>query len=259
VRSTCRLLALCTLLGGLWAACSRNSGPATGAYLRQCAALASGVAERVRALPAIALPARPAAPAQDATDEQQRIYEGLVRIHPLYVNQYHAAVLQRLHAITDQYGQALDAIRALDAAGVDPDGVQLVASHLQLVTEERDFYAEVLSLADHNQTSLVRRKAVDDADERLIAVFGAAIGDQLAAPGAVVSGLGDAAGALSKRQAEPFDAGDQAAKLAERAAQLQRDREAFAAGSAKLLASLDAKFPGQDWGGYSRKPGTPGK
>jgi len=258
VRSTLRLLALCTLVCGLWAACSRNSGPATSAYLRQCGAIAAGADDQVRALPALAMPARPVQP-KDATDEQQRVYEGLVRIYPLYVNQYHAAVMQRLQAIADQYGQALDRISSLDAAGVDPDGIQLVTDHVHLITEERDFYGEVRSLADHNQTSLVRRNGVDEADDRLVAAFGAAIGDVAAAPGAVASALRDAAGDLSRRKDEPFAVGEQAAKLADRAGQLQRDRAGYQAESARLVAVLQARFPGQDWGAYAPRPAAPGK
>jgi hypothetical protein len=258
VRSTRRLLALCTLACGLWAACSHNSGPATSAYLRECSTLAAGITDQARALPAVAMPAHPALP-QSPTDDQQRVYDGLVRIYPLYVNQYHAAVMKRLQAITELYNQALDRIGSLDAAGVDAQGVQLMTLHVQLLTEERDFYAELRSVADHNQTSLVRRKSVDEADERLLAVFNAAMGEISAAPGAVGSGLRDIAAAFSKRGAEPFGVGDQAAKLADRAGQLQRDMAGYQTESAKFAASLETKYPGQDWGGYGPKPGAPGK
>ena len=237
---------------GLWAACSHNNGPATSAYLRECSTLAAGITGQVRGLPAVPMPAHPVLP-QNPTEDQQRVYDGLVRIYPLYVNQYHAAVMQRLQAIIEPFNQALDRIGSLDAAGVDPEGIQLMTLHVQLITEERDFYAEVRSLADHNQTSMVRRKGVDEADDRLLAVFNAAIGDAPAAPGAVASGLRDAAGALSKRQAEAFAVGEQAAKLVERASQLERDRASYLTESARLAADLQARFPGQDWGAYGRK------
>jgi len=258
VRSTRCLPALCTLVCGLLLACSHNNGPTTNSYLRECETLAAGIAGQVRDFPAIALPTRPVLP-EGPTEDQQRVYDNLMRIHPLYVNQYYAAFMQRCQAIAQTYNQALDHIGSLDAAGVDPEGVQLMTSHVQLLDEQRDFYSELRSLADHNQTALVRRKSVDAADELLLGLFNAAIGDAASAPAAVAAGLKDVAGAVSKRQAEPYGVGEQVAKLSERAVQLQRDVASYQTESVRLASSLQARFPGQDWSMYLAKQGAPGK
>jgi hypothetical protein len=178
-----------------------------------------------------------------------------MRIYPLYVNQYHAAVMKRCQAISEVYGQALDRIGALDAAGVDPTGVQLITRRVQLLSEQRDFFTELHSFADLNQTALVRRKSVDELDGILVGVFSSAIGGDTAA---VVEGLKDVAGPVSKRQAEPYKIGEEVARFSERAAQLQRDTAAYQADSAQLTAGLQAKYPGQDLGMTQPKQGAPG-
>jgi hypothetical protein len=231
------------------AACSHDYGPATSAYLRECESLCAGLAGQVRDLPKIAAPSKPTLPT-DPTDEQQRVFDGLMRIYPLYVNQYHAAVLKRCQAISEAYGQALDRIGALDAAKVDPAGIQLITRHVQLLSEQHDFFAELHSLADLNQTALVRRRSVDDLDVILVGVFNSAIAWDTAA---VVADLKDVSGPVAKRQAEPYKIGEEVAKLAGLAAQLQRDTAAYQADSAQMTAGLQAKYPGQDWGAAQPK------
>jgi hypothetical protein len=254
VRSTRWPLASCALLFGFLTACSQNKGPATSAYLRECDAFSAKLAVQLRGLPKIAPPSRPALP-PSPTEEQQRVFDGLTRIYPLYVNQYFAAVIERCRAVSELYGQALDGIGALNAAGVDPAGVQAMTVQVQLLGQERDFVAEVRSLADLNQTALVHRKAVDRLDEMLVKVLSSAIGGAGLEDGAaaVSAGLKEVAAAVPSRQAEPFGIGAQVSRLADHAAQLQHDAAAFQAERARLAGDLKARFPGQDWGADQSK------
>lgn len=254
VRSTRWLLAPCALAFGLTAGCSHDYGPATSAYVRECESICAGLAGQVRDLPKIAAPSKPTL-AQDPTEEQQRVFDGLLRIYPLYVNQYHGAVLKRCQAISEAYGQALDRIAAVDAAKVDPAGVQLVTRRVQLLTEQRDFYAELHSFAAGNQMALVNRKKVDELDELLVGVFSSAISGDTAA---VVAALKDVSGPVAKRQDEAYKVGDEAAKLAGLAAQLERDTAAYQADSAQMTAGLQAKYPGHDFGAAQPRQGAPG-
>jgi hypothetical protein len=262
VRSTRWPLASCALLCGLLAACSQNKGPATNAYLRECESFSAKLAGQIRDLPKIEPPSRPALPASP-TEDQRRVYEGMTRIYPLYVNQYYAAVMERCRAVSQLYSQALDGIGSLNAAGVDPAGVQVMTLQVQLLDQERDFFGEVRSLADLNQTALVHRKAVDRLDEMLVRLFGSAIGggpgggrDDAAA--AVAAGLKEVAGAVSMRQGEPFGIGAQVARVAEHAAKLQHDTAAYQAERARLWGDLKARFPDQDWGAIQPKQGQAG-
>lgn len=257
VHSTRRLLALCILVGGLWAACSHNNGPATNAYLKQSESIVSGLADQLRQFQRIAPPSRPVLP-PNPTDDQQRVYDGMVRIYPLYINQYYAAAIKRYQAVSDAYNQALEQIGALDASGADPLGVQYVNLRVQLLTEQRDFFTGLHSLADHSQTALVRRESADPADDLVVRVLSKATGtgadgEVIAEPVAAVAGLKDAAAAVAKRPPEPFGIGDEIAKLIDQAGQLQRDGANFQTEGAKLAASIRAKFPVQDWGMLQQK------
>lgn len=262
VRSTRWPLASCALVCGLLAACSQNKGPATNAYLRDCEAFSTKLAGEIGDLKRIEAPSRPVLP-PSPTEDQRRVFEGMTRIYPLYVNQYYGAVTERCRALSQLYSQALDGIGSLNAAGVDPEGVQAMTLQVQLLDQQRDFFAEVRSLADLNQTALVHRKTVDRVDEMLVRVFnsaigGAAGGGQEDAAGAVAAGLKEVAGAVSAREAEPFGIGAQVARVAERAAQLQHDAAANQAEKARLTAGFKAKFPGQDWSMLQPKQGPAG-
>ena len=254
VRSTRWPLASCALTCGLLAACSPNKGPATSAYLREFESASGSLAGQIRDLPRIAPPSRPFLPV-GASPEQQRVYDGTMRIYPLFVNQYYGAVMERCQAISQLCSQTLDHIGSMNAAGADPDAVQLMTLGVQAIDQQRDFFAELRRLADLNRTALVRRKSVDSLDEVLSGVFDSAIGGNA---GAAATGLKEAAGAFSKRQAEPYGIGEQVARVAERAAQLQRDTAAYQADSAQLTAGLQAKYPGQDLGMTQPKQGAPG-
>jgi hypothetical protein len=258
VRSTRWPLASCAFTCGLLAACSPNKGPATNAYLREYESASGSLAGQVRALPKIAPPSKPFLPV-DASPEQQRVYNGTMRIYPLFVNQYYGAVMERCQAISQLCSQTLDHIGSMNAAGADPDAVQLMTLGVQAIDLQRDFFVELRRLADLNRTALVRRKSVDGLDEILSGVFGAAIEGDAAASGAVVEGLKEAAGAFSKRQAEPYGIGEQVAHVAERAAQLQGGTAAYKAGHAQLAAGLKSKYPDQDWGMLQTGAGVPAK
>jgi len=262
VRSTRWPLASCALICGLLAACSQNKGPATNAYLRDCEAFSAKLAGQIRDLPKIEAPSRPVLSAVP-TEDQQRVFEGMTRIYPLYANQYYAAVMERCRAVSQLYSQALDGIGSLNAAGVDPAGVQVMTLQVQLLDQQRDFFGEVRSLADLNQTALVHRKTVDRLDDMLVKVFNSAIaggagGGPEDAAGAVAAGLKEVAGAVSLRQAEPFGIGAQVARVSEHAAQLQHDAAAYQAERARLAADLKARFPNQDWGVIQAKQGPAG-
>ena len=253
MRSTRWPLASCALAIGLLAACSQNKGPATNAYVRKCESLSEALAVQVRDLPRLAPPARPALQ-QNPTPEEQRVFDGMTRLYPLYVNQYFGAVMERCHAVSELCSQALDRIGVMDAAGIDPAGVQLMTLHVQLMDQQRQFFVELRRLADLDQSALVRRRSVDGADELLSGVFSSAMGagagvvGDAAAAGAVAGELKDAAGAVSKRKSEAYSVGDQVSKVAELAGRLQRDTAAFGVERARLAAGLRSKYPEQDWG-----------
>jgi len=249
VRYPRRHLVLCALACAVLGACSQNKGPATSAYLRACGALTAKLAGQVHDLPAIAPPARPTL-APDPTPDQQRVFDGLTRIYPLYVNQYYAAVIERSRVMTQLCRQTLDDIGALNAAGVDPAGVQLMSVEAQAIDRRRDFFDELHRLADLSQTALVRRKAVDDADELLVGAFKAAVGGGDAA--AVAGGLKDAAAAVSRRPGEPPGVAEQIARVMERAARLQQGVAADEAERSRLAADLRARYPGEDLGASGR-------
>src|ERR1022692_2145808 len=211
VRSTRWPLASCALTCGLLAACSPNKGPATSAYLREFESASGSLAGQIRDLPRIAPPSRPFLPV-GASPEQQRVYDGTMRIYPLFVNQYYGAVMERCQAISQLCSQTLDHIGSMNAAGADPDAVQLMTLGVQAIDQQRDFFAELRRLADLNRTALVRRKSVDSLDEVLSGVFDSAIGGNA---GAAATGPKEAAGALSKRQGHPYGIGEQVARLAE--------------------------------------------
>ena len=258
VRSTRWPVASCALTFGLLVACSQNKGPATNAYLREFESAAGSLAGQIRDLPKIAPPSRPFLPV-NASPEQQRVYDGTMRIYPLFVNQYYGAVLERCQAISQLCSQTLDHIGSMNAAGADPDGVQLMTLGVQAIDQQRDFFVELRRLADLNRTALVHRKSVDNLDEILSGVFNSAIDGNAAAAGAVASGLKEAAGAASKREAEPFGVGEQVARVAERAAQMQGGTAAYQAGRAKLGAGLRSRYPDQDWTMFQPGPGAPAR
>ena len=258
VRSTRWPLASCALAFGLLAACSQNKGPATNAYIRDYVSAATGLAGQIRDLPKIAPPSRPFLPV-DATPEQQRVYDGTMRIYPLFVNQYYGAVMDRCQAISQLCDQVLDHIGSLNAAGADADAVKLMTLGVQAIDAQRDFFAELRRLADLDRTSLVRRKSVDDADEVLAGVFSSAIGGGASAPGEIAAGLKEAAGAISKRQAEPYGVGEQIARVAEKAAQVQGAAAAYQAEHDRQASSLRSRYPDQDWTMLQPVPGAPAK
>jgi len=239
-------------------ACAPNKGPATSAYLRQCRDLSAKIAGQIRDQPAIAMPTRPSLPA-NPTDDQQRIFDGMMRLYPLYVNQYYGAVIARCRAVSLYCSRALDDIGALDAAGVDPAGVQVMTLQVQVLDQQRGFFDDLCKLAEESQTALVRRKAVDEADERLVLALSAASGwaDPEAA-GPAMGAMKDAAAAVARRPAEPFGVGEQVARVGELGAKLQDSAAACQAECARLAAGLQAKYPGQDWSAAQPAKGQPG-
>lgn len=252
MRPTPRPLLSCALICGLLAGCSASKGPATSAYLREFESDCAGAAGQVRGLPGIPPPSRPSLP-PNPTDEEQRVFDGTMRIYPLFVNQYYGAIMERCQALSQISGQAQDRIAAMNAAGVDPAAALLAAHRGQVFGQWREFFTELRRLADLNRTALVRRKSVDDLDVMLSGVFSSAIagsadGGNEDAAAAAAKGLKAVAGAASGRQGEQYGIGDQVARVAELAAQLQGDAAACLSEHAGLAKDLQARYPDQDWG-----------
>jgi hypothetical protein len=246
------------LIGGALAGCAQSRGPATSAYLRECDAASAALAGQVRELPKIPPPSRPSLPASP-TAEELRIFNGMERIYPLFVNQYYGAVFDRCQALAQLYSQTQDRVAAVKADGVDSAAVQFVALRLQASGQRREVFVELGRLAALNRDALKRRRTTDSLDEILQGVAGGVVetlavcGDDGAAAAGVLSKLREAADAASRRETDREAVAGQIAREAAAVAELQRGEADCLAARVKLLSDLRARYPGQDW------DGAPGK
>ncbi len=249
----------CLLLGGVLAGCAQNRGPATGAYVREFESAASALSGQIRELPRVAPPAKPTLPA-NPTPEEQRIYDGMDRIYPLFVNQYYGSVYERCQTLAQLCGQAQDRIAAIKTDGVDSAAVQLATVAGQAMGNKRAFFVELGRLAALNRDALKRRRTTDAVDDFLQAIMDGSLdrlancGDDDRVAAGVVSRLKEAADAAAKRQEDTDAVVDQVARGTAAAAELERGMVECRSGRAKLAADLKAKYPGQDWTALTQAP-----
>jgi hypothetical protein len=240
------------LLGAILAGCAQNKGPATAAYVREFESAASGLAAQIGALPRVTPPAKPAL-AANPTAEEQRIYAGMEKIYPLFVNQYYGAVYERCQALAQLCGQAQERIGAIKADGVDSAAVRLATVVQQAMGSKREFYAELGRLAALDRDALKRRHSTDAVDDFLLGIMDGSLdrlancGDDDSVVAGVVGRLKEAADAASKRPDDKDAVVEQVAREAAAAAELQRGMVECRTERARLAADLRARYPDQDW------------
>ncbi len=249
----------CLLLGGILAGCAQNKGPATSAYIREFESAASALSGQIRELPRVAPPAKPTLPA-NPTPEEQRIFTGMDRIYPLFVNQYYGSVYERCQTLAQLCGEAQDRIAAIKTDGVDAAAVQLATVAGQAMGNKRAFFVELGRLAALNRDALKRRHATDAVDDFLLGIMDGSLdrlancGDDDRVAAGVVAKLKEAAGAASKRQEDKDAVVEQVARESAAATELQRGMAECQSGRAKLAADLRAKYPQQDWASLTQAP-----
>jgi len=247
------------LLGAVLAGCAGNKGPATSAYVRDFESAASGLSDRIRDLPRLAPPAKPALPA-NPTPEEQRIYDGLDRIYPLFVNQYYGSVYERCQTLAQLCGEAQERIAAIKTDGVDSAAVQLASVAQQAMGEKRAFFVELGRLAAVNRDALKRRRSTDAVDDFLLGIMDGSLdrlancGDDEAVAAGVVARLKVAAEAASRRQEDRDAVVEQVARGSAAAAELERGMADCRSGRSKLAADLKARYPDQDWAALTQAP-----
>lgn len=247
------------VIGGVLAGCAQNRGPATSAYVREYESVFTSLAGQIRELPKVAPPTRPLLPA-NPTSEELRIYNGMERIYPLFVNQYYGSVYERCQALSQICTQAQERIAAIKTDGVDSAALQLATVAQQAVGERRDFFTELGRLAALNRDALKRRHSTDALDEVLMGIMTGSIdavancGEDDAAVVGVVGRLKEAADAASKRLEEKDAVVDQLARETAAATELQRGMAECTAEHAKLATVLREKYPDQDWSTLAPAP-----
>jgi hypothetical protein len=244
----------CILIGGAMAGCSANKGPATGAYIRDCESACAGIPGQVRDMPKLPAPAKPSLP-PNPTDEELRINNGMVKIYPLFVNQFYGAVFERCQALSQLYGQARDGLAAVKVDGVDSAAVQTMTLRQQAMGQRREVFAALGHLAAVSRDSLKRRHSADGLDDELAALMAASV-DKLAgagefdaaAAGTLLDQLGAASGEASMREAGKDGVADEITRVNSAVAELKRDIAQSGSERSKLAADLKARYPGEDWG-----------
>ncbi len=247
-------LVSCILIGGVLAGCAQNKGPATNAYIRECESASASLASQIQGLPKVSPPSRPTLPA-NPTSEELRIFNGMEKIYPLFVNQYYGAAYDRCQALSQLYSQTQDRIAATKADGVDSAAVQLMTLRQQTVGQRHEVFVELGRLSALNRDALKRRRTTDALDEILLGIVSGSIetlanggGADDAALGGDLGKLKEAADSASKREGEKEAVVDQIARETAAVTALQRGEAECRTERTKLTEVLKAKYPDQDWG-----------
>ena len=235
----------------LFAACSRNAGRETNAYLRAHDQIMAGLAKQLGGLPAVEIPTRPTLPPFPTPEERRSFAEGS-RGYAAAVARYFEAFATRAQSVSGLLEQTQGRLAALKPSRVDIDAIRFVHLHEDTMGERREALLELARLAEMRRIAVIQRQGAEELDELLASAFdGALAGMAAGRSGSIparLTGALDAAGRIAAKDQAVRDAiGGQLTRATVAVAEFRRDAIQLEATCAQLATNLQGKYPGQDW------------
>jgi hypothetical protein len=252
----CVGICLSGLLAGcvfMVAGCSQNHGLATRTYLKtEHDLVATFFADNGRD-PKIIAPSKPTLP-RPATKAEFRQYTAARAQYPHELVLYYSNVIARLNRQSNALGQVQAQMGTINAAGVDPDAVHVIATEQALLGDGRLVLLEASKIYEERRAALVRGAQSNFFDDICVpaAVHAAETMSVAGAFWGAFEGLANVAGRSKQERQQIEELTD---RFRESQTVTQRDAIALQTERSQILASLSSKYPGQDWN-FLKIPGS---
>ena len=137
------------------AGCAERHGPPTQAYLKAERNLLKTYSANQGPGEPIFAPQKPILP-RPATRDQYRAFILAKRQYPQEFESYYAKLIAHFKRLSDSFDQVQMQMGSLNAAGVDPEAVHLVATEEKLIGDMRLVLLEASGLCDRRRNAMIR-------------------------------------------------------------------------------------------------------
>jgi hypothetical protein len=167
------------------------------------------------------------------------------RQYPQEFESYYAKLIAHFKRLSDSFDQVQMQMGSLNAAGVDPEAVHLVATEEKLIGDMRLVLLEASGLCDRRRNAMIRAGQASFFEDICVpAIEGAASKGEIGAILGAFHGLAKVAGRNADERQQILE---QLSRLRDSVAAAQRDEISFQTEKSQILASLTSKYPSQDW------------